>query len=98
MEEYEAFTRLIKSGAVGDSRQGIQTLHTVAISSLMYPPKLAWMRDDGPSPINGYVNQREKIDWLNGEISRLNHTNLAVNPPGIHTYGIMASAPTPFPL
>ena len=46
------------------------------------------MRDDGPFPINGYVNQKEKIDWINGEIARLNRTNGAVNPPGIHTYGI----------
>ena len=87
IEEYDAFARLIKGGA-GDLRQDNETPHTVAITSLAYPPKLAWMRDDGPYPSNAYVNRKEKIDWINGEIARLNRTYLAVNPPCIHTFGI----------
>ena len=82
VQEYEEFAQMIKGGTSG------QLPHTVAISSLVYPPKFAWMRDDGPYPNNHYVNRREKIDWINSEILRINQTYLAVNPPRLHTYGI----------
>ena len=65
--------------------------HSVAVASLMYPPKLAWMRDDGALPNDHYVNQRYKIDCLNSEIARMNQANGATNPPKIHTYGIRTS-------
>ena len=84
VEEFETFAHMIKDGA-GISEQ---PPHSVAISSLIYPPKIAWMRDDGPYPNNDYVNGKEKIDWLNREIARINQTYLAVNPPGLHTHGI----------
>ena len=60
---------------------------TVAIASMMYPPKLAWFRDNGPEPLN-YHNQREKIDWLNGKIDKINLNNAVPYYPGLHTYGI----------
>ena len=66
--------------------------HTFAIGSLMYPPRLAWLVDDGPLPSPDYVNMREKIDWINGEIARINEANQAVNPPRFHTYGIRTSS------
>ena len=60
---------------------------TVAIASLMYPPKLAWFRDNGPEPYN-YRNQKDKINWLNSKIDDLNHENSVPVYPGFHTYGI----------
>ena len=60
--------------------------NTFAASSLMYPPRLAWFTDDGPSPSN-YVNMKEKIDWLNHKIDGLNIENDAAYYPCFHTYG-----------
>ena len=62
--------------------------NTIAISSLMYPPQLAWFPDNGPEPYEGYTNNRAKIDWLNGEISDLNLAYNSLNPPRFHTYGL----------
>ena len=61
--------------------------NTFAISSLMYPPKLAWFSDDGPCPSN-FVNMKEKIDWLNDKIDFLNIENNAEYYPCFHTYGV----------
>ena len=60
--------------------------NTFAVSSLMYPPRVAWFSDDGPSPSN-YVNMKEKIDWLNYKIDGLNIENDAAYYPCFHTYG-----------
>ena len=45
------------------------TPNTVAIATFMYPPQLAWLYDNGPEPPN-YVNEKEKIDWLNAQLAR----------------------------
>ena len=66
------------------------TPNTVAIASLMYPPQLAWFNDDGPEPVN-YVNQKEKIDWLNAQIHELNLQNSCPFYPRFHTYGVRTS-------
>ena len=68
------------------SPEGSSAKNTFAISSLMYPPKIAWFRDDGPCPSN-YVNLKEKIDWLNDKIDFLNIENNAKYYPCVHTYG-----------
>ena len=62
--------------------------NTVAVSTLMYPPKLAWFTDNGPVPYPGYVNHIDKIDWLNREIHELNLSNGVDNYVGLHTYGV----------
>ena len=41
--------------------------NTVAVATLLYPPRLAWLQDNGPEPPN-YQNQKAKIDFLNGRI------------------------------
>ena len=61
--------------------------NTVGISTLMYPPQLAWYPDNGPEPPN-YHNQMEKIHWINTEIKSLNVFNGAEHCPGFHTYGV----------
>ena len=66
---------------------------TVAITSLMYPPKLAWFKDNGPEPYN-YRNQKEKINWLNKKIDELNIRNSVPIYPGFHTYGIRVDTVT----
>ena len=66
---------------------------TVAIASLMYPPKLAWFQDNGPEPYN-YRNQKEKINWLNRKIDELNISNSVPTYPGFHTYGIRVDTVT----
>ena len=65
-----------------------QVKNTVAISTLMYPPQLAWFPDNGPVPYPGYLNQREKIDWLNSAINQVNRRNNVPEYPGFHTYGV----------
>ena len=62
--------------------------NTVAISTLMYPPQLAWFPDNGQVPYHGYVNQKEKLEWLNNEIHNLNMDNNVGNYVGLHTYGV----------
>ena len=85
IDKFKDFAHMI----IGESRHS--SPHSVAISSLMYPPKLAWLHDDGELPDDQYVNQKYKIDCLNNEIARLNEDIRAVNPPKIHTYGIRTS-------
>ena len=61
---------------------------TVAIASLMYPPQLAWYPDNNiPMPAN-YINQIEKIHWLNYRIMVLNTDNGVPMYPRFHTYGV----------
>ena len=67
--------------------------NTVAIASMMYPPQLAWLYDNGPEPAN-YVNEKEKIDWLNAKIHTLNLENSCPLYPRFHTYGIRTSKRT----
>lgn len=62
------------------------TPNTIAIAPLMYPPQFAWFDDDGPQPA-GYTNRKEKLDWINGKIDRLNIANGTPNVPGFHKYG-----------
>ena len=61
--------------------------NTIAVATLLYPPKLAWFYDDGREPPN-YVNEMEKIDWLNAKIKELNLANSAPFYPRFHTYGV----------
>ena len=61
--------------------------NTVTVGSLLYPPQLAWFADDGPQPEN-YTNQKEKINWLNGQIDRLNIQHGREHYMGVHKYGI----------
>ena len=64
--------------------------NTITIGTLLYPPQLAWFRDDGPEP-EGYVNQREKIDWINGNIDQMNLDNGMPYSLGIHKHGTRVS-------
>ena len=70
--------------------------NTVAISTFMLPPQLAWFADNGPYPYPGYINQKEKIDWLNREIHDLNLGNNVVNYVGLHTYGVRKDTKTSY--
>ena len=63
------------------------TANTVTIGSLLYPPQLAWYADDGPEPLN-YTNQREKLDWINNQIDKINHDNGMKYYVGVHKYGM----------
>ena len=84
---YDGFREFTNSVIGIGEKHHPETKNTVAISSLMYPPKIAWFRDDGPEPYN-YHNQKEKIHWLNYKIDQLNHTNSVPKYPGFHTYGV----------
>ena len=61
--------------------------NTVTIGTLLYPPQLAWFVDDGPEPPN-YNNQKEKIDWINNKIDKINNENGMKFYVGVHKYGI----------
>ena len=51
------------------------TPNTVAMATLMYPPKLSWFSDNGPEPYN-YYNQISKIDYNNHKIEQSNMEHL----------------------
>ena len=70
-----------------DAESGLDK-NTIAIATLMYPPQLAWFSHNGRIPYPEYVNQKEKIDWINQEIKILNVRNDAFVYPGFHTYGV----------
>ena len=61
--------------------------NTVTVCTLLYPPQLAWFSDDGPEPEN-YVNQKEKINWINGKIDGLNLEHGMGHYVGVHKYGV----------
>ena len=62
------------------------TTNTVTVGTFLYPPQLAWFRDDGPEPVH-YVNQIEKIDWINAKVDSMNIEHVMANYPGIHKHG-----------
>jgi hypothetical protein len=83
LDGYKHFTEAVLN--MGTQRNP-DTPNTVAIASLLYPPKLSWFSRDGPKPF-GYHNQIEKIDWLNHKIHDLNLKNNRPIYLGLHSYG-----------
>ena len=71
---------------------GRRTGNTFTVASLMYPPKLCWFSDNGPTPFR-YTNNMEKFDWLNAQIHALNEHN-SPGYPGFHSYGTRKSVTT----
>ena len=82
MHKLQKLTDMVLAAKVG------QVENTIAISTLMYPPQLAWFEDNGAFPYPGYINQKEKIDWLNMSINQENRRNNVPEFPGFHTYGV----------
>ena len=68
--------------------------NSIAVSTLMYPPRLAWLPANGPFPYEGYKNNWEKIDSINEQIKVLNNAYSSRNPPQFHTYGLRTSTRT----
>lgn len=64
--------------------------NTLAVSTLMYPPRLCWFEANGPVPFR-YQNHLEKFDWLNKKIHELNVRNCVTAYPSFHTYGTRKS-------
>ena len=87
IKKMHQFAHMIK-GKDREQQKSRQESNSVAIVSLVYPPLLAWLPDDGPHPNANFRNNTEKIDWLNREIARLNEAYYAMNPPKFHTYGV----------
>ena len=88
---YFIFDRLEKFGDMvkqANANLHQNTSNTVAIATFMYPPQLAWYADNGPYPCRDYVNQKEKIDWLNVGIKGMNIRNNVPNFVRVHTYGV----------
>ena len=80
---YKVFTESVMN--IGRQRNP-DIANTVAVASLMYPPKLSWFSANGPEPYN-YHNQISKIDYINHKIHQLNIDNNAKFYPGFHSYG-----------
>ena len=83
MDGYKEFANVVLE--IGQKHHP-DVANTVAIATLMYPPKLCWFRDNGPEPYN-YRNEISKIDDLNHRIERLNNGNSIPIFPGFHSYG-----------
>ena len=84
MHSFVKFTKMVMRTG---SAQHPTAHNTVAVASLMYPPQLAWYPDNGRQPPN-YLNQMEKIDWLNQEIHEVNVENRVPEYPRFHTFGV----------
>ena len=63
------------------------SINTVAVGTLLYPPQLSWFVDNGPEPEH-YTNQKEKINWINGMIDQLNIEHGVASYVGVHKHGI----------
>ena len=84
---YEGFKNFCDRVMSVAAKLAPNTKSTVAIASMMYPPKLAWFHGNGPEPYR-YENSKEKINWLNSKIDQLNLRNSITIYPGFHTYGV----------
>ena len=63
------------------------SINTVAVGTLLYPPQLSWFVDNGPEPEH-YTNQKDKINWINGMIDQLNIEHGVASYVGVHKHGI----------
>ena len=85
IENLRSFTTMVR--LTGLSLHSDQP-NSVAVSTFMYAPQLAWFPDNGSYPYQGYRDQKEKIDWLNQAIHDLNIENNVPSYPAFHTYGV----------
>ena len=84
MYQFDKLVEMVKSASPNPDAP-----NTCCVATMMYPPQLAWFPDNiFPPPANYYVNNLEKIDWLNEEILRLNQSNGIDNFLGLHTHGV----------
>ena len=58
MENLRSFTTMVM--LTGLSQHSDQS-NTVAVSTFMYAPQLAWFPDNGSYPYHGYQDQKEKL-------------------------------------
>ena len=60
--------------------------NTFAIATMVYPPKLCHLPDDGPMPPY-FVNHLEMMKWINDQIKVINTESNLTKIPVFHTYG-----------
>ena len=94
MLNYRVFADIVGGSERRASDYDPNVTNSVVITTLMYPPRVAWLSDDGDFPYDGYINHKEKIDWLNGQIQALNATYHASYPPCLHTFGVRTGKKT----
>ena len=94
MLNYRVFAELVGGSERRASNYDPNITNSVVITTLMYPPKVAWLEDNGPEPTEGYVNRKEDIDWLNAQIKTLNEIYHADHPPCLHTFGVRTGKKT----
>ena len=82
IDEIEKFGEYVRALKNEDN-----STNTVTVGTFLYPPQLAWFRDNGPEPEN-YINAKDKIDWLNGKIDALNHEHGTKHYLGVHKHGM----------
>ena len=95
MSDFQDFARTVMGKSFGSQNNSSQDPgKTLAIATLMYPPQVAWFMDNGAYPSEGYVNNKEKIDWINDELHRLNAYYGSPIYPGLHSFGVRKSSKT----
>ena len=60
--------------------------NTCAVGTLVYPPSLCWLEDDGPAPPT-FDNQLRNMRWLNKQIENLNY-EAGIKVPNFPTFGV----------
>ena len=60
--------------------------NTCAVGTLIYPPQICWLEDDGAVPPT-FDNQLRNIRWLNHQVEILN-ADSQVRSPSFHSFGI----------
>ena len=60
--------------------------NTCAIGTLIYPPQICWLEDDGPAPTS-FDNQLRNLRWLNHQIEIMN-AEAQIRTPSFHTLGL----------
>ena len=82
MSDFQKFVKVV----LDQAHNHPESPNTVAISTFMYPPQLAWLAD-GPPPTD-FVNNKDKIDHLNQRIDQLNVRNEVPEFARFHSYGV----------
>ena len=60
--------------------------NTCAVGTLIYPPQICWLEDDGAVPPT-FDNQLRNIRWLNHQVEILN-ADSQVRSPSFHSFGV----------
>ena len=83
MRDYDHLVQMVHYQA---NKHHVHVHNTCAIGTLFYPPQLCWFDDQGVCPPH-FENHLADMQWINGEIERLNFES-GIKVPNFTTFGL----------